>query len=322
MAEPTITITPSFGRVLSFDERVTDQVINVKSTLIENTQSVVVSFAGFTFTEKMNDNSAVVGIASTFFDNLVDAETYTISASVTNIFSETAEGPFDSYDFTVLPSDEGSGGDPVGGGSSLSIQDEGIPIGIVTTINFVGGGITASVTDQVAEVVVAEVVVGGSSSLSIQDEGIPIGIVTTINFVGEGVTSSVTDQVVEVVIDSVGGGSSMFIQHQDEPLGIVTTMNFTGTGLTVVVVNEIAEIIVDEYDEHFDGGFFTDPPSADDNDPPSAGFGPGNTILIEYEDQPVGFVSSINFIGAGVSALVSNFAGDVTIDGDFDGGSY
>ena len=276
MAEPTITITPSFGRVLSFDERVTDQVINVKSTLIENTQSVIVSFAGFTFTEKMNDNIAVVGIASTFFDNLVDAETYTISASVTNIFSETAEGPFDFYDFTVLPSNEGSGGDPVGGGSSLSIQDEGIPIGIVTTINFVG----------------------------------------------EGVTSSVTDQVVEVVIDSVGGGSSMFIQHQDEPLGIVTTMNFTGTGLTVVVANEIAEIIVDEYDEHFDGGFFTDPPSADDNDPPGTGFGSGNTILIEYEDQPVGFVSSINFIGAGVSALVSNFAGDVTIDGDFDGGSY
>ena len=114
----------------------------------------------------------------------------------------------------------------------------------------------------------------------------------------------------------------MFIQHQDEPLGIVTTMNFTGTGLTVVVANEIAEIIVDEYDEHFDGGFFTDPPSAGDNDPPGAGFGSGNTILIEYEDQPVGFVSSINFIGAGVSALVSNFAGDVTIDGDFDGGSY
>ena len=279
MAEPTITITPSFGRVLSFDERVTDQVINVKSTLIENTQSVIVSFAGFTFTEKMDDNIAVVGIASTFFDNLVDAETYTISASVTNIFSETAEGPFDSYDFTVLPSTEGSGGDPVGGGSSLFIQDEGIPIGIVTTINFVG----------------------------------------------EGVTSSVTDQVVEVVIDSVGGvggGSSMFIQHQDVSLGIVTTMNFTGTGLTVVVANEIAEIIVDEYDEHFDGGFFTDPPSADDNDPPGTGFGSGNTILIEYEDQPVGFVSSINFIGAGVSALVSNFAGDVTIDGDFDGGSY
>ena len=279
MAEPTITITPSFGRVLSFDERVTDQVINVTSTLIENTQFVVISFAGFTFTEKMNNFTAAVGIGSTFFDNLIDAETYTISASVTNIFGETAEGPFDFYDFTVLPSADGSGGDPVGGGSSLSIQDEGIPIGIVTTINFVGEGVTASVTNQVAEVVI----------------------------------DSTT---------SVGGGSSMFIQHQDVSLGIVTTMNFTGTGLTVVVANEIAEIIVDEYDEHFDGGFFTDPPSADDNDPPGAGFGSGNTILIEYEDQPVGFVSSINFIGAGVSALVSNFAGDVTIDGDFDGGSY
>ncbi len=167
MAEPTITITPSFGRVLSFDERVTDQVINVTSTLIENTQSVVISFAGFTFTEKMNNFTASVGIGSTFFDNLIDAETYTISASVTNIFGETAEGPFDSYDFTVLPSADGSG-------------------------------------------------------------------------------------------DPVGGGSSMFVQHQDVSLGIVTTMNFAGTGLTVIVANEIAEIIVDEYDEHFDGGFFTD----------------------------------------------------------------
>lgn len=287
MAEPTITITPSFGRVLSFDERVTDQVINVKSTLIENTQSVIVSFAGFTFTEKMDDNIAVVGIASTFFDNLVDAETYTISASVTNIFSETAEGPFDFYDFTVLPSDEGSGGDPVGGGSSLFIQDDNIPIGIVTTLNFTGDGISASVTDKIGTITVDEI-------------------------------TSITN----ITNNIIGGGSTMFIEHQDEPLGIVTTMNFTGTGLTVVVANEIAEIIVDEYDEHFDGGFFTDPPSADDNDPPGTGFGSGNTILIEYEDQPVGFVSSINFIGAGVSALVSNFAGDVTIDGDFDGGSY
>lgn len=287
MAEPTITITPSFGRVLSFDERVTDQVINVKSTLIENTQSVVISFAGFTFTEKMDDNIAVVGIASTFFDNLVEAETYTISASVTNIFSETAEGPFDSYDFTVLPSDEGSGGDPVGGGSSLFIQDDNIPIGIVTTLNFTGDGISASVTDKIGTITVDEI-------------------------------TSITN----ITNNIIGGGSTMFIEHQDEPLGIVTTMNFTGTGLTVVVANEIAEIIVDEYDEHFDGGFFTDPPSADDNDPPGTGFGSGNTILIEYEDQPVGFVSSINFIGAGVSALVSNFAGDVTIDGDFDGGSY
>ena len=50
----------------------------------------------------------------------------------------------------------------------------------------------------------------------------------------------------------------------------------------------IAEF-VDEYDEHFDGGFFTDPPSADDNDPDSAGFGSGNTILVQYEDAPVGF---------------------------------
>lgn len=287
MAEPTITIAPSFGRVLSFDERVTDQVINVKSTLIENTQSVVISFAGFTFTEKMDDNIAVVGIASTFFDNLVEAETYTISASVTNIFSETAEGPFDSYDFTVLPSDEGSGGDPVGGGSSLFIQDDNIPIGIVTTLNFTGDGISASVTDKIGTITVDEI-------------------------------TSITN----ITNNIIGGGSTMFIEHQDEPLGIVTTMNFTGTGLTVVVANEIAEIIVDEYDEHFDGGFFTDPPSADDNDPPGTGFGSGNTILIEYEDQPVGFVSSINFIGAGVSALVSNFAGDVTIDGDFDGGSY
>ena len=286
MAEPTITITPSFGRVLSFDERVTDQIITVKSTLIENTQSVVVSFAGFTFTERMDDNTAVVGIASTFFDNLVDAQTYTITASVTNIFSQTAEGPFEVYDFTVLPSSDDSG-DPVGGGSSLFIQDDGVNIGIVTTLNFTGDGVGALVTDEIAEINIDD-----ASSTTIINN----------NF--------------------IGGGSSMFIQHQDEPLGIVTTMNFTGTGLTVVVSNEIAEIIVDEYDEHFDGGFFTDPPSAGDNDPPGAGFGSGNTILIEYEDQPVGFVSSINFIGAGVSANVSNFAGDITIEGDFDGGIY
>jgi hypothetical protein len=279
MAEPTITITPSFGRVLTQDERVVDQIITVKSTLIENTQSVIISFAGFTFTEKMSNNGAIVGIASTFFDNLIDAQTYTITAAVTNIFSQNAEGPFDEYDFTVFPIGTGETGDPVGGGSSLFIQDESVPIGIVTTINFTGTGIEASVTDEIVEVVVNS---------------------TTNN---------------------IGGGSSMFIEHQDVSLGIVTTLNFTGTGLTVIVSDEIAEIVVDEYDEHFDGGFFTDPQDRPEDEIGDNNFSPG-TILIEYEDQPVGVITTLNFIGAGVSALSSNSIGDITIDGDFDGGSY
>ena len=292
---PSISLLPSFSDLLSSEEKNKDQSIVINTTGIENTQSVSVALTSnpkISYIQRMQNNSATVIVPASDLQQLTDGKSYEIVASVSNIFGDTRQAVFD-FSIEVPPT---SDPDPA-------------PPGITTTI-----------------------LVGGGTSMFIQDENVSLGIVTTLNFTGAGVEAIVTNEIAEIVIDEatsttiinnnfIGGGSSMFIEHQDAPLGIVTTMNFTGTGITVVVADETAEIIVDEYDEHFDGGYFTDPQNRDD-DPDNAGLGSGNTILIEYEDQPVGYITSINFIGEGVSANVSNFAGDVTIDGDFDGGSY
>ena len=128
-----------------------------------------------------------------------------------------------------------------GGGSSLSIQDEGSALSTAaTTLNFVGAGVTASGTGAVKTITiagyndgavdarlntatatsgqilswtgtdydwVADQTGGGGSSLTIQDEGSALSTAaTTLNFVGSGVTASGTGAVKTITI--AGGGTS------------------------------------------------------------------------------------------------------------------
>lgn len=88
--------------------------------------------------------------------------------------------------------------------SSVSIQDEGIPQGNVTTFNFIGGNVDASVSGAVVRVFVTGST-GGLSSISVQDEGITQGNATIFNFLGDAVWASVSGTVANISVSGTTG---------------------------------------------------------------------------------------------------------------------
>ena len=66
MAQPSVSAIPSFGHLLTQDEKAQNQTIDVVTTNIENTQFVTISFDNNVFVEQMSNNSAVIAIASTY----------------------------------------------------------------------------------------------------------------------------------------------------------------------------------------------------------------------------------------------------------------
>jgi hypothetical protein len=152
MTQPSVSAIPSFGHLLTQDEKAQDQTIDVVTTNIENTQFVTVSFDNNVFVEQMANNSATIAVGSTYLTPLIDAAEYTINASVSNIYGDVAIGPTTAFQFTVMPA---AGSGSTTGGAAIHVRDENIPLGIVTTFNFTGLGVTASVTGQTARVSVA-----------------------------------------------------------------------------------------------------------------------------------------------------------------------
>lgn len=81
-------------------------------------------------------------------------------------------------------------------------QDEGLNLGTGTTVNFVGAGVTATLSGTVLNVNIPG---GGGNppvtgTVVIQDEGSTLGSVPTINFSGAGVTSSISGTTANVNI--------------------------------------------------------------------------------------------------------------------------
>lgn len=100
---------------------------------------------------------------------------------------------------------------PGGGGSGITIQDEGVPLPtLADTLNFVGAGVTASGAGTTKTITIPGVS-GAQVSLQFQDEGINLGAPGTadvLNFVGGGVTASRIGNTVTVNIPT-GGGSGV-----------------------------------------------------------------------------------------------------------------
>ena len=90
-------------------------------------------------------------------------------------------------------------------GIGLTVQDEGSTIGTgqprqFGTINFIGNGVTATASGNVASVTIP------GTSLLVKDEGSNVVTTSTINFVGSGVIASNVGGVATVTISGTGGG--------------------------------------------------------------------------------------------------------------------
>lgn len=100
----------------------------------------------------------------------------------------------------------------VGGGSPLTVRDEGINVGTgVAILDFVGAGVEASGNGGTVTIFITGSggAGGGGSPLTIQDEGIGIASgVTSINFVGNNVTASASGTAVTVNISGASGVST------------------------------------------------------------------------------------------------------------------
>ncbi len=92
-----------------------------------------------------------------------------------------------------------------GGGSSLTIQEEGSSLSTAaTTLNFVGSGVTASGSGATKTITVS-----AASALTVQDEGSALSTAaSTLNFVGSGVTASGTGATKTITIAG-GSGTSV-----------------------------------------------------------------------------------------------------------------
>lgn len=144
---PQITLLPSFGEVLSPDEKLTNQSILVSTSGIENTQAVSIAITNnpnISYVQAVANNSATVSVPASDLQQLTSGKSYKVTASVSNIFGDVAAA---SFDFTVaVPPGV------IGGGGTIFIKDENIPVGVVTALNFTGLGVTATITNNVANV--------------------------------------------------------------------------------------------------------------------------------------------------------------------------
>jgi len=146
--QPTISILPSFGDVLSTSEKLSDQTLQIITTNVENTQFVSVALtSNLTYNQQMANNSATITFPSADLQTLTNKTNYTIAASVSNILGDTAQT---SYNFSL------ESALPTGTGTTLGIRSDGLLVGTATTLNFSGSGISSVfVVDNIATIAIS-----------------------------------------------------------------------------------------------------------------------------------------------------------------------
>jgi hypothetical protein len=146
--QPTISILPSFGDVLTISEKLSDQTLQVTTTNVENTQYVSVALTtNLVYNQQMANNSATITFPSADLQTLTNKTNYTITASVSNILGDTSQA---SYNFSLETTS------PTGTGTTLGIRSDGLLVGTATTLNFSGSGISSVfVVDNIATIAVS-----------------------------------------------------------------------------------------------------------------------------------------------------------------------
>ena len=90
---PQITLLPSFGEVLSSDEKLSNQSILVSTSGIENTQAVSIAITNnpnISYVQALANNSATVSVPASDLQQLTGGKSYKVTASVSNIFGDIA----------------------------------------------------------------------------------------------------------------------------------------------------------------------------------------------------------------------------------------
>lgn len=146
--QPTISILPSFGDVLSISEKLSNQTLQIITTNVENTQFVSVALtSNLTYNQQMANNFATITFPSADLQTLTNKTNYTITASVSNILGDTAQT---SYNFSL------ESASPTGTGTTLGIRSDGLLVGTATTLNFSGSGISSVfVVDNIATIAIS-----------------------------------------------------------------------------------------------------------------------------------------------------------------------
>jgi len=147
--QPTISILPSFGDVLSISEKLSNQTLQIITTNVENTQFVSVALtSNLTYNQQMANNFATITFPSADLQTLTNKTNYTITASVSNILGDTAQT---SYNFSIESTFSGTGT-----GTTLGIRSDGLLVGAATTLNFSGSGISSVfVVDNIATIAIS-----------------------------------------------------------------------------------------------------------------------------------------------------------------------
>jgi len=146
--QPTISILPSFGDVLSISEKLSNQTLQIITTNVENTQFVSVALtSNLTYNQQMANNFATITFPSADLQTLTNKTNYTITASVSNILGDTAQT---SFNFSLESIS------PTGTGTTLGIRSDGLLVGAATTLNFSGSGISSVfVVDNIATIAIS-----------------------------------------------------------------------------------------------------------------------------------------------------------------------
>jgi hypothetical protein len=177
---------------------------------------------------------------------------------------------------------------------SVVVRDEGTLLGSATVLNFVGPGVSASMSGSYCQVSIPG---PGVDQIGIMgwDDGVPQGTGTVLNTTyGLDLTRSGT------VLDlSVHPPTSGTVVVRDEGVvqGSVAELDFVGTMVDVSVSGTVARIFITG-----STGGAADPPIT------------GSVVGMD-EDAVLGSALAINFLGAGVTAVMDGTVLDVTIPG-------
>jgi hypothetical protein len=187
---------------------------------------------------------------------------------------------------------------------SIIVQDEGSTVvARANTLNFVGGGITATSVGGVATITVGSVDANNLSfisGLTIRDEGNLVqSSANTLNFVGTGIVANTINGVATITVTSVDSSNRPLISGiavQEEGSNVVTSatvLNFVGSTVTASNVGGVATINVTGVDSN--------------NRPLISG------ITVKDEGSTiVATATEINFVGAGVTT--TNVGGVATVN--------